>query len=93
MGVRIREELRQILILNNSSHDKKRNYIKEMQENTKKTFVIEKDGDDPTNKVGIQKKPVEVAPSKQVEYPLLKPVTFTNPLEDDYLSLGVWSLK
>ena len=32
MGVRIREELRQTLFLNNTSHDKKRAYVKELQE-------------------------------------------------------------
>ena len=82
-----------MLSLNNSSHDKKRNYIKERQENTKKQFVVEREGDDPTIKVGVQKKLADAPPSKQAEYQLLKPVTFTNPQEDDYLSLGVWSLK
>lgn len=52
MGVRIREELRQALILNNSSHDKKRNHIRDVQEQTKKNFIVEREGDDPTVKVG-----------------------------------------
>jgi hypothetical protein len=47
MGVRIREELRQILELNNTSLDKKKVYVKELQENTKKTFVVEREGDQP----------------------------------------------
>ena len=48
MGVRIREELRQVLKLNTCSHDKKKLKIKEMQENAKKKYVVEREGDDPT---------------------------------------------
>lgn len=48
MGVRIREELRQALILNNSSHDKKMTHIKNVKETTKRNFTFEKDGVDPT---------------------------------------------
>lgn len=48
MGVRIREELRQALILNNSSHDKKMTHIKNVKETTKKNYTFEKDGVDPT---------------------------------------------
>ena len=51
MGVRIREELKQVLILNNSSQDKKKQFIKEKQENTKKNFVVEREGDDPNVKI------------------------------------------
>ena len=51
MGVRIREEIKQILLLNTSSQDKKRQYIKDKVENTKKNFVTEREGDDPTVKM------------------------------------------
>ncbi|CDW87985.1 UNKNOWN [Stylonychia lemnae] len=92
MGVRIREELRQVLILNNSSHDKKRIHMKELQEHTKKTFQQEKNGDDPTVKMP-QKKIYDIPATQQAKYPLLKPVTFTNPQEDDYLNSLTWCLK
>ena len=47
MGVRLREELRQVLELNNSGQDKKMNHVREMKENAKKTFVFEREGEDP----------------------------------------------
>jgi len=47
MGVRLREELRQVLELNNSGADKKLGHVKEMKENSRKTFIVEKEGDDP----------------------------------------------
>ena len=34
-----------------------------------------------------------VSTSAQAEYPLLKPITFTNIVTDDYLDSGVWQLK
>lgn len=34
-----------------------------------------------------------VPSSQQAEYPLLKPITFTNVMNDDYLESGVWNLK
>jgi len=62
----------------------------------KKTFVVEREGEDPRVKAEFGRKIKDAAygpPSKQMLYPLLKPVAFTNAMEDDYLSLGVWSLK
>ena len=47
MGVRIREELRQILFLNTTSHDRKRAINKEIQESTKINYVNEKQVDNP----------------------------------------------
>lgn len=95
MGVRLREELRQVLALNGSSQDKKAGHTRDLKENAKTTFVVERDGEDPT-RAGTSSKPkalYQAPPSKQMLYPLLKPVAFTNELEDDYLSLGVWNLK
>lgn len=91
----MREELRQVLDLNNSGSDKKLGKAKEKRENAKKTFVVEREGEDPrvTAEYGKKEKNYEAPPSKQMQYPLLKPVAFTNALEDDYLSLAVWSLK
>ena len=40
-----------------------------------------------------KKRGFDVPASQQAAYPLLKPVTFTNTQEDDYLNLGVWNLK
>ncbi len=47
MGVRIREEIRQVLILNNSGQDKKRIHMRNVQEAVKKQNTIEREGDDP----------------------------------------------
>jgi len=89
MGVRIREELRQALQLNNSSHDKKKALIEQLTAETKSKFV---DSDELEQGVEVQAKPVPA--SKQAVYPLLKPVMFTNQNDqDDYLYSGVWMLK
>ena len=67
-----------------------------MKENSRKTFVVEREGDDPKviNEFGTKGgQQFQAPPSKQMMYPLLKPVAFTNALEDDYLAMGVWSLK
>lgn len=98
LGVRLREEIRQVLSLNNSGQDKKISHVKDMKENAKKTFVIEKEGEDPRIKAEFGSKGkggqgYKGSMVKQMQYPLLKPVTFTNVMEDDYLGLGIWSLK
>ena len=97
MGVRLKEELRQVLLLNNSSSDKRLTQIRDQKEAAKKSFVVEKEGDDPRVKAeyggGKNNTTIKAPPSRQMAYPLLKPVAFTNVMEDDYLSLGVWSLK
>lgn len=96
LGVRLREEIRQVLSINNSGDDRRGALIKDKKEEAKKQYVTEKEGEDPRVKAeygGARKEASKVVPSKQMQYPLLKPVTFTNVMEDDYLSLGVWSLK
>ena len=85
MGVRIREDLTQAIKLNNSSHDKKKNYIEDLAAANKKKNVDAGDQ-------GVEDSKV-VPASIQQTYPLLKPVTFTNIVEDDYLVSGVWNLK
>lgn len=89
MGVRLREELRQVLELNNSGQDKKLQHVKDKKEHAKKAFVMEREGEDPRVKAEFGSKAGEgmshAPPSKQMQYPLLKPVSFTNALEDDYL--------
>lgn len=89
MGVRLREELRQVLELNNSGQDKKLSHVRELKENTSKTYIQEKEGEDPRVKAEYGGGPKGIMyhqpPSKQMQYPLLKPVAFTNALEDDYL--------
>lgn len=72
------------------------NKVREIKESSKKTYVFDREGEDSrVAKFQSAKSRVmfEPPPSKQMQYPLLKPVAFTNELEDDYLSLGVWSLK
>ena len=83
MGVRVREDLRQAIRLNNSSHDKKKAYIEQLTASTKHKNVE-----------GSNKEVQPIVPaSVQQQYPLLKPVTFTNIVVDDYLESGVWHLK
>jgi len=90
MGVRIREELRQAIKLNNSSGDKKRAHLKEQVANTRTTnYDPSRELDDKRGEEGEQK----ISTSTQAEYPLLKPITFTNIVTDDYLDSGVWFLK
>ena len=87
MGVRVREELRQALQLNNSSHDKKKAFIEQLTADTRAKYV---DGADTAHESQAK----AVPPSKQAAYPLLKPVLFTNQNDqDDYLYSGVWILK
>lgn len=69
------------------------NHVREVKENAKKTFVTEREGEDPRAAKQGKQHLYQQPPSKQMLYPLLKPVAFTNALEDDYLSMGVWSLK
>ena len=94
MGVRIREELRQTLLLNASSHLRKRT-ISNQVESTKKQNPTEKNisvFDDP----GAKKMDVTLAKTSledQLKYPLLKPIAFSNPLQDDYIYSGVWHIK
>ena len=45
MGVRLREELRQVLDLNNSGSDKRLGHVRELKENNQKNFVYEKNGE------------------------------------------------
>jgi len=88
----VREELRQCLNLNNSSHDKKKAFIEELTSGTRHKFVDNKDLEkklDGNTKDSMRQVPT----SQQAKYPLLKPITFTNLDEDDYLESGVWVLK
>ncbi len=47
LGVRLREEIRQVLAINNAGADKRGAHIRDIKENAKKQFVIEKEGEDP----------------------------------------------
>ena len=85
MGVRIREDLKQAILMNNSSHDKKKAYIEDLAAATKSKNVDSASHGEDNQRI--------VPASVQQQYPLLKPVTFTNVVEDDYLQSGVWNLK
>lgn len=86
MGVRIREELRQAIRLNNSSHDKRRANLEDKVANTKSMHPDSSALPEDDNKKVI-------GTAAQASYPLLKPITFTNMVTDDYLDGGVWQLK
>jgi hypothetical protein len=90
MGVRTREELRQALMLNNSSHDKKKAFLEMKQAQTRSKFIDGKELEQPTD----EHVETIVPPSKQLLYPLLKPIEFTNQVDqDDYLTSGVWHIR
>ena len=48
---------------------------------------------DATKMGGNEATATQTPSSIQSEYPLLKPVTFTNTMEDDYVESLVWNLK
>lgn len=76
-------------MLNNSSHDKKKAFLDQKQAETRSKFV---DGKDLEQLDENRNKPVPA--SKQQMYPLLKPISFTNQMDqDDYLASGVWILR
>ena len=71
MGVRLKEELRQVLNLNNQSSDKRMTRIRDQKEAAKKSFVVEKDGDDPRVKAefggaNADKNTIKAPPSRQM---------------------------
>ena len=91
MGVRIREELRQAIKLNNSSQDKKMAHHREAMAHNRTTNI---DSNARPDDVGqAQGSKPTVSTEAQAEYPLLKPITFTNIVTDDYLDSLVWNLR
>ena len=73
--------------LNNCSADKKQAIYEDQMEHTRTNNV------DTEDKHDIGKAVQRISSSAQAEYPLLKPVTFTNIVADDYLESGVWQLR
>lgn len=86
MGVRVRHDLEEALRLNNASSGNKKRVLDQTAKGRTRTFVegasLEKENTQPLVPISIQ-----------AEYPLLKPITFTNVVEDDYLESGVWHLR
>lgn len=65
-------------------------------EDTKKKAASEKNIDslvDPLRKDKPLDQDKALTMDSQMNYPLLKPIIFSNELDDDYLSSGVWSMK
>ena len=48
---------------------------------------------DPMSKEKKKKDDKTLTTDIQMNYPLLKPIAFTNPIEDDFIHGGVWHLK
>jgi hypothetical protein len=95
MGVRNREELQQAMSLNVSIHDRKR-IIMQQIEQTKNANPTEKDiklMDDPLDKGKTLKDDRSATVDMQLKYPMLKPIAFSNPIQDDYIYSGTWHLK
>lgn len=65
--------------------------------NTKANNPKEAALDQPNSKSNKMKLPLakdpEATATLQMTYPLLKPIAFTNEIEDEYLASGVWNLK
>ena len=87
MGVRVREEMNQVLRLNNTSHDQKKQHLENLGANTNQKYV---DGQKMPDGTGEN---TFVPTNKQMDYPLLQPIQFTNQIVDDYMESGVWCLK
>jgi hypothetical protein len=65
-------------------------------EDTKKRATSEKNVDslvDPLRKMQPLSQDKALTMDSQMSYPLLKPIVFTNELDDDYMYQGVWSMK
>ena len=95
MGVRMREEMKQTLNLNQSNHERKR-HLMSLIENTKSTNPTEKDIPslvDPLRKEKKIQNDKGLVMDVQLGYPLLKPIAFTNEIQDDYMISGVWNVK
>jgi hypothetical protein len=95
MGVRKREEIKQTLDLNQSNHERKRAILMQI-EDTKKKATTEKNMDslvDPLRKDKPLDQDTRVTMEAQMSYPLIKPIVFSNELDDDYLSSGVWTME
>mmetsp|Transcript_26566 Transcript_26566/g.35533 ORF Transcript_26566/g.35533 Transcript_26566/m.35533 type:complete len:87 (+) Transcript_26566:1267-1527(+) len=86
MGVRIREELRQAIKLNNSSQDLRKAQLEDKVAATKNTHP---DASAPAE----ERNNKAISTAALAEYPLLKPIVFTNEVTDDYLDSGVWQLR
>lgn len=86
MGVRVRHDLEEALRLNNASSGNKKRVLDQIAKGRTRQFVegssLEKESTQTLVPISIQ-----------AEYPLLKPITFTNVVEDDYLESGVWHLR
>lgn len=88
MGVRVREEIYQALRLNTQQASQKKVMLAQITQGRKKEFVEGSQLEKPTTKNDVQT-PLSV----QREYPLLKPITFTNLIDDDYMESMTWNLK
>jgi hypothetical protein len=86
MGVRVRYDLEEALRLNNAASGAKKRVLDTTAKGRSKQFVegsaLEKQSSQPLMPLSIQS-----------EYPILKPITFTNMVEDDYLESGVWHMR
>lgn len=96
MGVRVREELKQTLSLNVSSHERKRAIMNKIAQ-TKSKNPKGKKVDQPNAPGKKEKKSLaddpECTATIRMSYPILKPMAFSNEITDEYLSSGVWNLK
>jgi hypothetical protein len=83
MGVRFREEIRQVLFLNSSTHARKRIIMNQIEQtkNSNPTEGNIKKLSDP-----LEKKSAKLANDKsftmdmQTQYPMFKPIAFSNPI-------------
>ena len=79
-----------------NSHEKKRaimNQIKQTKANAAQDKDIPQLVDPNGRKTETLKDNKTLTMEQQLKYPLLKPISFSNPIDDDYLYSGVWHIK
>lgn len=87
MGVRVRKDLDEALRLNNTTGQVKKRLLNQAAKGMQKQFA-----ESSTIEKGIAYcEPAQLS-TVQDEYPVLKPITFTNIFEDDYLESLTWNL-
>ena len=95
MGVRNREEISQTLSLNVSNHERKRKIMDLIEQTKSKNTKEEKvtSTNEPGDKTKALKDDVGLTLDMQYNYPLCKPIVFSNPYQDDFVHGGVWRIK
>jgi hypothetical protein len=85
MGVKVRKDIEDALWLNSVSSRAKQSKLKIEANGRSKNFLE-------SEKVGNPGK-IIATPNEQARYVLLKPITFSNVVDDDYTESSVWHMR